>query len=65
MQREIPRGPLSRRRSHAVRVGGVVIGGEAPVLVQSMTNTDTVDDFATAMQIAQLARAGSRLSVLR
>ncbi len=61
MQREIPRGPLSRRRSHAVRVGGVVIGGEAPVLVQSMTNTDTVDDFATAMQIAQLARAGSEI----
>lgn len=61
MQREFPRGPLSRRRSHAVRVGGVVIGGEAPVLVQSMTNTDTVDDFATAMQIAQLARAGSEI----
>jgi (E)-4-hydroxy-3-methylbut-2-enyl-diphosphate synthase len=44
-----------------VLVGGVAIGGEAPVVVQSMTNTDTADDFATAMQVASLARAGSEL----
>ena len=42
-------------------VGGVGIGGGAPIAVQSMTNTDTEDVFATAMQVAQLARAGSEL----
>jgi (E)-4-hydroxy-3-methylbut-2-enyl-diphosphate synthase len=42
-------------------VGRVAIGGGAPVVVQSMTNTDTVDAFATAMQIAELARAGSEI----
>jgi (E)-4-hydroxy-3-methylbut-2-enyl-diphosphate synthase len=61
MSISIPRGPLARRRSHAVRVGGVYFGGDHPVLVQSMTNTDTVDDFGTAMQVAQLARAGSEV----
>jgi len=50
-----------RRRSVPVNVGGVVIGGEAPVVVQSMTNTDTADIAATADQIASLARAGSEL----
>jgi (E)-4-hydroxy-3-methylbut-2-enyl-diphosphate synthase len=44
-----------------VRVGQVEIGAGAPIVVQSMTNTDTADDFATAMQVAQLARAGSEL----
>ncbi|HEY6896926.1 MAG TPA: flavodoxin-dependent (E)-4-hydroxy-3-methylbut-2-enyl-diphosphate synthase [Rhodocyclaceae bacterium] len=57
----IPGGPLARRRSHTVRVGGVAMGGDHPVVVQSMTNTDTVDDFGTAMQVAQLARAGSEI----
>jgi (E)-4-hydroxy-3-methylbut-2-enyl-diphosphate synthase len=42
-------------------VGRVAIGGGAPVVVQSMTNTDTVDAFATAMQVAELARAGSEI----
>jgi len=42
-------------------VGGVGVGGAAPVVVQSMTNTDTEDVFATSMQVAQLARAGSEL----
>jgi (E)-4-hydroxy-3-methylbut-2-enyl-diphosphate synthase len=42
-------------------VGGVIIGGSSPVVVQSMTNTDTVDDIATSMQVAQLARAGSEI----
>jgi len=50
-----------RRASIPVRVGDVVIGGGAPVVVQSMTNTDTADVQATATQVAQLARAGSEL----
>ena len=53
--------PLARHRTHQVRVGKVRIGGEAPVVVQSMTNTDTADEVATAMQVAELARAGSEI----
>ncbi len=53
--------PISRRKSVAVGVGGVVIGGEAPILVQSMTNTDTADVEATVAQVTDLARAGSEL----
>jgi (E)-4-hydroxy-3-methylbut-2-enyl-diphosphate synthase len=49
----------SRRRSIPVRVGAVTVGGDAPVVVQSMTNTDTADVKATAQQVAELARAGS------
>ncbi|WP_430231942.1 flavodoxin-dependent (E)-4-hydroxy-3-methylbut-2-enyl-diphosphate synthase [Nitrosomonas communis] len=52
---------LPRRRSVGVRVGAITIGGDAPVIVQSMTNTDTADEVATAVQVAQLARAGSEL----
>jgi (E)-4-hydroxy-3-methylbut-2-enyl-diphosphate synthase len=59
--RPVSDGSLRRRRSHRVMVGGVAIGGVSPIVVQSMTNTDTVDDFATAMQVAQLARAGSEI----
>jgi len=51
--------PLSRRKSRQVRVGDKFIGGEAPIHVQSMTNTDTEDAEATAKQVADLARAGS------
>ena len=51
----------ARRQTRQVRVGHVLIGSDAPVVVQSMTNTDTADDFATTMQVAQLARAGSEL----
>ncbi len=54
-------GPLPRRRSRQVVVGGVRVGGNAPVVVQSMTNTDTADVLGTAMQVAELARAGSEL----
>ncbi|CAB1369954.1 flavodoxin-dependent (E)-4-hydroxy-3-methylbut-2-enyl-diphosphate synthase [Denitratisoma oestradiolicum] len=61
MDASLPDGPLSRRVTRSVRVGSVLMGGGAPVVVQSMTNTDTVDDFATAMQVAQLARAGSEV----
>ncbi len=50
-----------RRQAHACRVGDVVVGGNAPVVVQSMTNTDTADAVATAAQVAELARAGSEI----
>ncbi len=50
-----------RRKSIAVKVGPVTVGGEAPVAVQSMTNTDTADEVATAIQVAELAKAGSEL----
>jgi (E)-4-hydroxy-3-methylbut-2-enyl-diphosphate synthase len=50
-----------RRRSVAVRVGSVVIGGDAPVVVQSMTNTDTADVESTFRQVKELARAGSEI----
>ena len=51
--------PSPRRRSIPVRVGKVVVGGDAPVVVQSMTNTDTADIKGTTQQIAELWRAGS------
>lgn len=54
-------GPIARHQTRIVRVGGVSIGGAFPVVVQSMTNTDTADEVATAMQVAQLARAGSEI----
>jgi (E)-4-hydroxy-3-methylbut-2-enyl-diphosphate synthase len=50
-----------RRHSIAVDVGGVRVGGDAPIVVQSMTNTDTADVIGTAKQTAELARAGSEL----
>lgn len=53
--------PVKRRRSVAVQVDQVIIGGDAPIVVQSMTNTDTADPVATAMQVAELAKAGSEL----
>jgi (E)-4-hydroxy-3-methylbut-2-enyl-diphosphate synthase len=52
---------ITRRHSVAVNVGGVWVGGEQAVVVQSMTNTDTADATATAGQIIELARAGSEL----
>ena len=52
---------LERRFSSRVMVGPVAIGGGAPVVVQSMTNTDTADAAATARQVAELAAAGSEL----
>jgi (E)-4-hydroxy-3-methylbut-2-enyl-diphosphate synthase len=61
----IASGPLPRREKRAatIRYGSreVVIGGNAPVVVQSMTNTDTADAIATAIQVRDLARAGSEL----
>jgi (E)-4-hydroxy-3-methylbut-2-enyl-diphosphate synthase len=52
---------VSRRPSVAVHVGRVQVGGGAPIVVQSMTNTDTADVDATAQQVRTLARAGSEL----
>ncbi|MEX1074468.1 MAG: flavodoxin-dependent (E)-4-hydroxy-3-methylbut-2-enyl-diphosphate synthase [Burkholderiales bacterium] len=52
---------LERRFSSRVMVGPVAVGGGAPVVVQSMTNTDTADAAATARQVAELAAAGSEL----
>ena len=61
----IPSGPLARRASRRVLVQHgerkIWVGGDAPVVVQSMTNTDTADAVATAIQIKELARAGSEL----
>ncbi|UXN72113.1 flavodoxin-dependent (E)-4-hydroxy-3-methylbut-2-enyl-diphosphate synthase [Devosia neptuniae] len=54
-------GPAARRQSVGVDVGGVLVGGGAPVVVQSMTNTDTADIDATVKQVMQLARAGSEI----
>jgi (E)-4-hydroxy-3-methylbut-2-enyl-diphosphate synthase len=54
-------GVIERRPTSAVDVGGVLIGSGHPIVVQSMTNTDTADADATAIQVAQLAHAGSEL----
>jgi len=56
-----PAEPEQRRPSVGVRIGKVTVGGGAPIVVQSMTNTDTEDPASTARQIAELARAGSEL----
>ncbi|MGC1972373.1 MAG: flavodoxin-dependent (E)-4-hydroxy-3-methylbut-2-enyl-diphosphate synthase, partial [Pseudolabrys sp.] len=50
---------IQRHKTVAVQVGGVAVGGGAPIVVQSMTNTDTADVEATARQVAALAAAGS------
>ena len=50
-----------RRPTPSVDVGGVLVGSAHPVVVQSMTNTDTADADATAIQVARLAHAGSEL----
>ncbi len=52
---------INRRDSVAVNVDGVKVGGANPIVVQSMTNTDTVDVAGTAQQVEELARAGSEL----
>ena len=54
-------GPRPRRKSVGVRVGGVMVGGGAPVVVQSMTNTDTADVAGTVEQVRQLWEAGSEI----
>jgi (E)-4-hydroxy-3-methylbut-2-enyl-diphosphate synthase len=52
---------IQRHRTVPVKVGNITVGGDAPVVVQSMTNTDTADALRTAIQCAELARAGSEL----
>ncbi len=54
-------GPKPRRTSVGVDVGGVIVGGDGPIVVQSMTNTDTADIDATVAQVAALSKAGSEL----
>src|ERR1700710_1269391 len=54
-------GPKARHKTTQVMVGNVAVGGGAPIVVQSMTNTDTADIDGTVAQIAALARAGSEL----
>jgi (E)-4-hydroxy-3-methylbut-2-enyl-diphosphate synthase len=61
MENRILAAPRPRRHTVAVEIGGITVGGGAPVVVQSMTNTDTADVKATVRQIAALARAGSEL----
>ena len=53
--------PFPRRDAVGVDVGGVMVGGGAPVVVQSMTNTDTADVDSTVAQVAALSRAGSEI----
>src|SRR5271157_5220928 len=53
--------PLARHKTTPVQVGDVTVGGGAPVVVQSMTNTDTADVDSTVRQVAALARAGSEI----
>lgn len=64
-QNQIASGPENRhsRRSVSVRYGSreVIVGGDAPIVVQSMTNTDTADVIGTAIQVKELARAGSEM----
>ena len=57
----IPAGAAPRRINRIVRVGGVTLGGGHPVVVQSMTNTDTADIASTVKQVAELWRAGSEM----
>ena len=52
---------IERRKSRQVKIGKVLVGGDAPIMVQSMTNTDTEDVAATVAQVAALARAGSEV----
>jgi len=52
---------IERRKSVGVKVGNVLVGGDAPIVVQSMTNTDTADIEKTVQQVAELAQAGSEI----
>lgn len=52
---------MSRQLTTPVNIGGLLVGGDSPIVVQSMTNTDTVDYLKTAIQVAELAAAGSEL----
>src|SRR5689334_457142 len=58
---QAPLSSVTRRKTPTAYVGGVPVGSAHPVVVQSMTNTDTADAAATALQVADLSRAGSQL----
>jgi 4-hydroxy-3-methylbut-2-en-1-yl diphosphate synthase IspG/GcpE len=53
--------PMPRKQTMSVQVGNVMIGGTHPIVVQSMTNTDTADSDSTVAQVAALAKAGSEI----
>ena len=57
----MPESSIVRRQTRQARIAGIAVGGGAPVVVQSMTNTDTADVDATAIQVRQLAESGSEL----
>ena len=59
--KEIQAGPKGRHRTVQLTVGNVKVGGGAPIVVQSMTNTDTADIDGTVKQVAALARQGSEM----
>ena len=50
-----------RQQTHSVKVGSVTVGGGAPIVIQSMTNTDTADVASTVQQCLELASAGSEM----
>ena len=52
---------LKRRQTHQVQIDHLIVGSDAPVVVQSMTNTDTADAEATALQVKELSDAGSEM----
>jgi len=52
---------ITRHQTNSVKIGHILVGGDAPVVVQSMTNTDTVEAEKTALQIVELAKSGSEL----
>ena len=52
---------LKRRKTHQVKIDHIIVGSDAPVVVQSMTNTDTADAAATAQQVKELSDAGSEM----
>jgi (E)-4-hydroxy-3-methylbut-2-enyl-diphosphate synthase len=58
---DIAAAPLARHKTVPVQVGNITVGGSAPIVVQSMTNTDTADVASTTEQVAALARAGSEM----
>ncbi len=58
---DFPMAIIKRRTSYKAKIGNILVGGDAPVMVQSMTNTDTADVASTVKQVAALARAGSEV----
>src|SRR5690606_8662615 len=53
--------PITRRKSRQIRIGSVLVGGDAPISVQSMTNTETCDVAATVSQIQKLEAVGAKI----